>query len=211
MVAPSLCLTSTDTAAVAVFKDHESAGIAIKQLASSGFDITKLTVIGRGFHTEESVTGFYTIGDRGKFWGKYGAFWGGLWGLLFGGVFLTIPAFGPVIVAGHFAAMVVAGIEGSIAVGGLGAIGAALYSTGIPKDDAIRYEKAVKADAFLVMVHGTASEVQRARVVLEKARPERFDLHGNIDTHPSPLTLVTSRDRVTTNGNGGVTSHGAAK
>jgi hypothetical protein len=115
-------------------------------------------------------------------------------------VFLMIPAFGPVIVAGHFAAMVLAGIEGSIAVGGLSAVGAALYSIGIPKDDAIRYEKALKADAFLIVVHGTASEVHRARVVLEKAQPERVDVHGNIDTHPSPPTLFTSRDRVTTNG-----------
>ena len=192
MVTQSLCLTSTDTAAVAVFKDHESADIAVRQLASSGFDITKVTIIGRGFHTEESVTGFYTLGDRVKFWGKYGAFWGGVWGLLFGGVFLTIPGFGPVIVAGHFAAMVLAGIEGSIAVGGLGAIGAALYGIGIPKDDAIRYEKALKADAFLLLAHGTVSEVRRARAVLEKAAPERFDLHGNINTHPPAVASLQS-------------------
>jgi hypothetical protein len=200
MVTQSLSLTSTDTAAIAVFKDHDLADIAVKRLASSGFDITKVTIIGRGFHSEENVTGFYSTGDRVRFWGRYGAFWGGVWGLLFGGVFLMIPAFGPVIVAGHFAAMVLAGIEGSIAVGGLSAVGAALYSIGIPKDDAIRYEKALKADAFLIVVHGTASEVHRARVVLEKAQPERVDVHGNIDTHPSPPTLFTSRDRVTTNG-----------
>ena len=191
MVAQSLFLTSEDTAAIAAFADHESADIAVKQLASSGFDITKVTIIGRGFHTEEHVTGFYTVGDRVTFWGKYGAFWGGVWGLLFGGVFLMIPAFGPVIVAGHFAAVIVAGIEGSLAVGGLGAIGAALYSIGIPKDDAIRYEKALKADAFLVMVHGTANEVHRARTVLEKAGPGRFNLHGNIDMHPSANHVST--------------------
>ena len=206
MVTQSLYLTSKDTAAVAMFKDHDFADIAVRQLASSGFDITKVTIIGRGFHTEESVTGFYTMGDRVRFWGKYGAFWGGMWGLLFGGVFLMIPAFGPVIVAGHLAAMVVAGIEGSIAVGGLGAVGAALYSIGIPKDDAIRYEKALKADAFLVMVHGTASEIRRARAILEKAQPETFDVHGDIDALPSAAPFAVSRSRSTMDGDGGLTA-----
>jgi hypothetical protein len=40
-----------------------------------------LSVVGKGYHTEEKVIGFYNVGDRVKFWGSRGAFWGGLWGL----------------------------------------------------------------------------------------------------------------------------------
>ena len=63
-------------AVVAVFKDHVAADEAVKQLQRSGFDMRKLSVIGRGYHTEEQVVGYYNTGDRMKLWGKWGAFWG---------------------------------------------------------------------------------------------------------------------------------------
>src|SRR5579872_6995941 len=160
-------IPGVDTAAVAVFASHEFAEAAVKQLAASHFDITKITVVGRGFETDEKVTGFYNAGDRVKFWGKYGAFWGGLWGLLMGGLFMTVPVVGPVVVVGHLAIMAVTAIEGAVVVGGLSALGAALYSIGIPKNTVLRYEKAIKADSFLVIVHDTPSEVARARVILQ--------------------------------------------
>jgi hypothetical protein len=81
-----------------------------------------------------------------------------LWGLLFGGIFVTVTGVAPVVVLGYLAAMVVSGIEIAVVVGGLSALGAALYSIGIPKDSVINYETAVKADGFLVMAHGTAEE-----------------------------------------------------
>jgi hypothetical protein len=34
-----------------------------------------LSVVGKGYHTEEKVVGSYKIGNRIKFWGKRGAFW----------------------------------------------------------------------------------------------------------------------------------------
>ena len=48
-------------------------------------DLTKC--IGRDYHTDENVIGYYNAGDRMKYWGKLGAFWGGFWGLLFGSAF----------------------------------------------------------------------------------------------------------------------------
>ncbi len=181
--------SGTDTAAVAVFDNHEFAEAAVKQLADAGLDITKVSVVGRGFHTEEKVTGFYNAGDRIKVWGKQGAFWGGLWGLLLGGLFMTIPFFGPVLVVGHFAMMVVAAAEGAVVVGGLSALGAALYSVGIPKDSALRYEEAVKADGFLVIVHGTDAEVERAKAILQRSHPTQLDMHESVRMNapvPSP-------------------------
>lgn len=174
-------IVGADNAAVAVFDNHEFAEAAVKQLAASGFDITKVSVVGRGFHTEESVAGFYNAGDRVKFWGTNGAFWGSLWGLLFGGLFMTIPVIGPVVVLGHLAVMVVAAVEGAIVVGGLSALGAALYSIGIPKDTVLRYEEAVKAEGFLVIVHGTPSEVERARAILQNGQATQLDVHTGVN------------------------------
>ena len=76
---------------VAVYNDHAGAEAAVKELQKAGFDMKKLSVVGRDYHTEEQVVGYYNTGDRMKLWGKFGAFWGGLWGLLFGSAFLACP------------------------------------------------------------------------------------------------------------------------
>ena len=92
-----------DDSVIAVFDDHTAADAAVKRLSAGGFDMKNLSVVGKGYHTEEKVTGFYNAGDRIKMWGKRGAMWGGLWGLFFGGLFLTIPIVGHVIVLGYIA------------------------------------------------------------------------------------------------------------
>jgi hypothetical protein len=118
------------------------------------------------------------MGDRVRFWGTRGAFWGGFWGLFLGGLFMTIPVVGHVVILGYLAAVVVSGVENAIIVGGLSALGAALYGMGIPKDSVIQYENALKADDFLVMVHGGSEEVERARVVLGATGAARVDVHS---------------------------------
>ena len=118
---------------VAVFADHSAAEAAVKKLAASGFDMKNLSLVGKGYHSDEKVVGFYNAGDRIKFWGSRGAFWGGFWGLLFGALFMTIPIVGHVVVLGYLATVAIAGIENAAIVGGLSALGAALYSVGIPK------------------------------------------------------------------------------
>lgn len=167
-------------ALVAVFDDHQAADAAIKRLADAGIEMKHLSIVGKGYHTDEKVVGFYNMGDRVKFWGKRGAFWGGLWGWLFGGVFLTIPVVGHVVVLGYLAAMVLSAIEGAIVVGGLSALGAALYSSGIPKDSVVEYETAVKADSFLVTTHGPAEEMTRAKAILGSLKPSRVELHERL-------------------------------
>src|SRR5579862_5937508 len=127
---------------IAVFSDHQEADAAVKKLAHGGVAIENLSVIGKGYHSEEKVVGFYNAGDRIKFWGKRGAFWGGLWGWLLGGVFLTIPVVGHVMVLGYLAAAVISAVQSAVVVGGLSALGAALYSIGIPKDSVVNYEAA---------------------------------------------------------------------
>jgi alkyl hydroperoxide reductase subunit AhpF len=97
-----------------------------------------------------------------------GAFWGGLWGVLLGAAFFVIPGVGPVAIAGHLVGVLVSGLQGAVVVGGLSALGAALGSLGIPKDSVVKYEAAIKADKFLVIAHGTADDVAKAKGILEK-------------------------------------------
>jgi len=112
-----------------------------------------------------------------KYWGKVGAFWGGFWGLLFGSALFIIPGLGPILAAGPVVAWIVAGLEGAVEVGALGALGAGLYSIGIPKDSVVKYETALKTDQFLLIVHGTAAEVAKAKDIIETTHPAYHALH----------------------------------
>ena len=167
-----------DDSVIAVFDDHNDADAAVKRLSAGGFDMKHLSVVGKGYHTEEKVTGFYNAGDRIKMWGTRGAMWGGLWGLFFGGLFLTVPIVGHVIFLGYIAAAALAAAEGAVVVGGLSALGAALSSLGIPNDSVLRYETAIKADGFLVMAHGTAMEMARARDIIGAGHPSSIEHHA---------------------------------
>jgi hypothetical protein len=190
-------------AVIAVFADHTAADLAVKKLAAAGFEMKRLSVVGKGFHTEEKVVGFYNVGDRIKFWGARGAFWGGLWGLFFGGLFMTIPVIGHVVVLGYLAATAVSALESALTVGGLSALGAALYSIGVPKNSVVQYEAAVKTDGFLVMAHGDPAEIARAQALLSTANPSRLDVHAAVKTPVQPIISSlrasgwsTRRDRV---------------
>ena len=165
---------------IAVFADHPAAEAAVKKLTAAGFEMKNLSVVGKGYHTDEKVVGFYNVGDRVKFWGKRGAFWGGFWGLFLGGLFMMIPGVGHVIVLGYLANVAILGIENAAVVGGLSALGAALYSIGIPKDSVIQYETALKADSFLVMAHGVAADIARAKAILATGSPSRLDVHSGV-------------------------------
>jgi len=171
---------------IAIFGDHREADVAVRKLIEDGFDMKKFSVVGKGYHTEEKIVGFFNMGDRMKLWGKYGAFWGGLWGFFFGGVFLAIPMLGSIVVLGYMASVVVSMIEGALIVGSLTAVGAAIASVGIPKDSVIKYETAVKANGFLVMGHGSADEMVRAKSILGTFHPAQLDLHEDVKVPTTP-------------------------
>ena len=175
-----------NNAIVAVFTGHQEAEAAIRKLSGGGLDIKHFSIVGKGYHTDDKVVGFYNTGDRIMFWGKNGAMWGGLWGLFFGGILMTVPLVGSVMVLGHLAAMVFAAIEGAVVVGGLSALGAAIFSLGIPKDSVIQYEQALKADGFLVVAHGDVEEMARAKAILETLHPASLDLHQDVKDMAKP-------------------------
>ena len=99
----------------------------------------KLSIVGKDYHTEEHVIGFYNTGDRMKFWGKRGAFWGGFWAMLFGSAPLPHPrlrarhGLGPLVGLDRRRPRRGRGGRGPDARSGAG-----LYSIGIPKDSVLQ-------------------------------------------------------------------------
>jgi uncharacterized membrane protein len=168
---------SQNNSVVAVYPSHTAAEAAIKELQKSGFDLKKLSIVGRDYHTDEHVVGYYNVGDRIKVWGKTGAFWGGVWGLFFGSAFFWVPGLGPLLVAGPLVSWIVGALEGAVVVGGLSAIGASLYSLGIPKDSILQYETALKAGKFVLLAHGSAEDAARAKEILTRTEPAKLEHH----------------------------------
>ena len=167
-------------AMVAIYNTHTEAEAGIKELQKAGFDMKKLSIVGTDYHPEEHVVGYYNAGDRMMVWGKLGAFWGGFWSLLFGSALFVIPGIGPLIVFGPLVGWIVGVLEGAVVVGGLSALAAALFSIGIPQDSIVQYETAIKSSKFLVIAHGTADEVAKAKSIIQTSGAAQIDIHQGI-------------------------------
>ena len=135
-------------------------------------------MVGRYYATEEGVVRYYNTGDRMRAWGKAGAFWGGFWGTLFGSALFVIPGIGPLFAAGPLVAWIVGGLEGATVVGGMSALGAGLFSIGIPKDSVLSYETQIKAGKFVVIAHGRRDELAKGRAVLGGATQYEGKAHS---------------------------------
>jgi uncharacterized membrane protein len=172
-----------DSNCVAVFDKHEDAEAAIRELQRGGFDMKKLSIVGRDYHTEEHAVGFYNAGDHVKYWGKRGAFWGMVFGILFAPAFFFIPGIGPILTGGMIGSILMGTVEGAAVGaaigGGSGALAAALTGIGIPKDSVIRYEADLKANKFLLIANGKAAETERARTILAGIGARQVEVHAH--------------------------------
>lgn len=171
---------------VAIYPTHTAAEAAVKELQQAGFDMKQLSIAGRDFHTEEHVVGYYNTGERMASWGKTGAFWGWIWGCLFGGAFFMIPGIGPLMIAGPIVGWLVAALEGAVVVGGLSAVGAGLYSLGIPKDSILEYETALKTDKYVLIAHGTPAETAHAKEILSDTGADSLERHDVSPANAEP-------------------------
>ncbi|HED18644.1 MAG TPA: DUF1269 domain-containing protein [Gammaproteobacteria bacterium] len=159
---------SDATAIIATYDTHPQAETAIKELDQSGFAMKQLSIVGKGYHSEEHPVGFYTLGDRMKTWGSVGVFWGALWGLLFGAAFFWVPGIGLLGAAGPFVSILAGAAEGAVVIGGASVLGAALVNLGVPKHSIIKYERSLGADKYLLIAHGSTEDVEQARQIIER-------------------------------------------
>jgi hypothetical protein len=182
-------MPTKNNAVVAVYKSHLEAEAAVKELQQSGFEMKQLSIVGRDYHTDEHVVGYYNTGDRMKYWGKMGAIWGGFWGLLFGSAVFVIPGVGPLLMAGPLVGWIVGALEGAVVVGGLSALGAGLYGFGIPKNSVLQYETAVTSGKYVLIAHGSDVETAHAREIISRTNPETSETHQP----PKPAYAVSAR------------------
>ena len=162
----------------AIFESHNQVEDAIRELEKSGFDMKKLSIVGKDYHMDEHTAGYYNIGDRITHRRKMSEFWGSLWGKLFGSASFFVRGVGPLLVAGPFATWIDGVLEGAAMMDGISALGAVLVSIGIPKDSVLEYEESVKAGKFLLLLHGTPQEVEHAKDRLDNTHAAATTVHA---------------------------------
>jgi hypothetical protein len=162
---------------VAVYETHTDAEAGVQELQKAIFDITTLSVVGKEYCSQEDLGRDYNSRDRVKYLGKMEPFGKDSGAFLRGLALFVLPGIGRVLIAGPMASAVAAVLEGAIVTDGLSALGVGFFSLGIPKNCILRYETSLMADKFLLVAHGTAEEMMKAKDILRNARPEELNLH----------------------------------
>jgi len=159
-------ILSTENAVARVYERQEDAESVVARLQSAGFDMRKVSVVGKEDLGSQQVFGYYRDGGRIKYWGRSEKFWGPLWEELDGWAFFSVPGIGPVVVAGPLAGWIVATLSTAVIFGGMTALGTGLYSIGISQDQVLFCEGALREGRYLVLAHGSASAVHTAKEIL---------------------------------------------
>jgi hypothetical protein len=173
----SMSITPRTDSIVAVLNTHTEVQAIVKELQKVRFDMKKLSVVARDYHAEEGVVGYYNTNGKVRYCGDLGTFWGGFWRLPVGSAFLWVPGLGLIVAVGPLVSWMVAALEGAAVWGGLTAVGAALYSLGIPRDRILAYEDSLRANKFLVIAHGTTEEIDRACDILQGTEWGEAEVH----------------------------------
>lgn len=160
---PTTLPAAFDEVIVASFRNHATAEAAVRRLSAGGLPVQQISIIGRNFETHEDIQGFYRPADAALDGAGQGAWFGGLFGLALGALgFFVLPLVGGVVILGPLAGMVAGAVSGA----GVGALISGLVAMGIPKDQALKYQKRLQAGEFLVVLHGNAEETARAHELL---------------------------------------------
>ena len=157
---------SQENSVVGVYENMSAAENAVRSLDKGGFPIKQISIVGQDLQSEKEVHGYITAGDVAKGGAGTGAWLGGLFGILVGAAFLWVPGFGPLMVAGPFAGMILGGIEGAAAGAAGGGLLGALIGWGVSKQHIVKYEEHLKSGKYLVIAHGSQEEVEKAKNIL---------------------------------------------
>ena len=165
-------------AMVAVFNSHGAAEDAVRRLHLSGYDVKRLSIVLQNDTLVERVAGFYTAQERIRRLGKTGAFSGAVTGLLAGTALIMIPGIEAGTVGDSVLSWVRGVIGAAVAIGGLSALGAGVYSSILPKDSVLKFESQVvaRSDKFLLMARSTATEAAAIRRSLWDGAPVELEV-----------------------------------
>ena len=84
-----------ENATVAIYATPGQAQDAIKELEKSGFNLKRLSIVGKAYNEQDEVVAYYRQGDQMKCWGELSGFWNTLSSIIRGWALFSIPSTGP--------------------------------------------------------------------------------------------------------------------
>ncbi|KAM3094926.1 hypothetical protein ACKFKG_14875 [Phormidesmis sp. 146-35] len=160
---------------IGLFSNRETAGKALDRLVLSGFPIAQAFLIGHdGEYTESTVSSDLAASPIGAITGTatglkkgfvLGNLIGGTSGLLLGAGLLALPGVGQVVLSSAIAFTL---LSGGICTAAGGLVGA-LIGLGLTSEQAKKYSQQVANGNILLIVEGTAQEIDRAQQLLKKS------------------------------------------
>jgi hypothetical protein len=172
---------------VGIYDTMAQAEEAVHTLDQAGFPVKHVSVVTQNLASDKATHGYITPGDDLTPHGAAtGAWVGGLCGVLIGSAFLWVPGFGPLLVVGRLAALLLAGVEGTLAGIGAGALLSALKNWGIAEEHIFDYEKQVQGGKHLVIAYGTAEEVAKAHAILQGTAAGTLRVHAGTSVSRPP-------------------------
>ncbi len=176
---------ASDGSVVGVYAALDQAEAAVRRLDEHGFAIGNVSIVAHDLTSEREIRGFVSTGDVARRGAGIGGWIGGIFGLLVGAALIWVPGFGPLLVAGPLAAMILGGMEGAaIGVAGGGLLGA-LVGLGVSREHVLKYEDHLRGGRYLVIAHGGPEEVSRAEEILRKEPHLALESY-----HPEPSDLA---------------------
>jgi hypothetical protein len=168
---------SSGQSVASVYDSMSKVEAAIEKLRGEGFPIGQVSVVARNLESEKEIHGFATPGELAGKAAGIGAWTGGLFGVLLGAALFFIPGVGPVFVLGPLVVALLGGLEGALAGAAGGGLLGALIGWGMSHEHIRRYEEHVRGGKYLLIAHGSAGEVERARNLLADTGAEETTVH----------------------------------
>ena len=162
---------------VVTYKDHIAGEKCIRRMQNIGFDMQKLSFLGRDYRSADRLVGRYRSNDNTKYWENLSAVGGSAWGALSSFAFFHIPGMGPFLVGGPLASSIIGCLNSKPTDAELSTIGYALRSFGVPKDRVLKYERVLKEGNYVLIVQGTEEEMGEAKAIIRHTDCAGFDLH----------------------------------
>jgi hypothetical protein len=148
-------------AQVAVYDSHEKALKAIKVLSDHDFPMDKVSLLGKADVIDDHIH-VKSMEDIKDAPALLGAGAGTIVGLLTGVGAFAIPGFGFLYGAGAVLGAI-GGFDLGIIAGGIGTL---LATIGIKKDKVVKVHEHLDAGKFLVVVQGSAEDIEKAKRIL---------------------------------------------
>lgn len=160
---------------IGVFESAERAQEAIGALQATGFDTSKLSVLGKEYPSEAHHLGLATVGARARVWGRHGALWNSVAESPSAMALAWVPFIGHIMAVGPMASTLLRAQWETRADAQPSALARMLTSGGLSAGESRALETAVRGGQILVLVHGPAKYAARARRLLQGAAPQSVD------------------------------------